>query len=276
MSAAPLLGQASARRANPASENCIALGGTLSIEKRGDSGEYGVCRFEDNRQCEEWALLRGACPPGGLKVTGYATVAARYCAITGGTYRTTGNPNSEHEQGTCTLPGGQSCDVWAYFNGSCSVTLAAQAMEGVDPFAYCASVGDVDLLYPPYKGPALPDAVVKGLISLGVVSADAPAEFQRHAVWRCMDGQVVACHFGANLPCLEKADTSRVPSAEMAGFCAAEPAAAAIPAAVTGRATVYAWGCRAGKPAVLSQLFHPDARGFLAELWHPLPRPSSP
>jgi putative hemolysin len=32
-------------------------------------GQYGVCFFEDNRQCEEWALLRGDCPVGGKKVT---------------------------------------------------------------------------------------------------------------------------------------------------------------------------------------------------------------
>ena len=55
--------------ANPASVNCINKGGTLSIQKRGDGGEYGVCIFEDNRQCEEWALFRGECPAGGKKVT---------------------------------------------------------------------------------------------------------------------------------------------------------------------------------------------------------------
>lgn len=41
--------------ANPASENCVKHGGTLAIYKRGDSSESGVCLFEDNRQCEEWA-----------------------------------------------------------------------------------------------------------------------------------------------------------------------------------------------------------------------------
>jgi putative hemolysin len=56
--------------ANPASVNCINKGGTLSIQKRGDGGEYGICTFEDNWQCEEWALFRGECPAGGKKVTG--------------------------------------------------------------------------------------------------------------------------------------------------------------------------------------------------------------
>lgn len=72
--------------ANPASTNCIEQGGAIDIRERGDGGQYGVCFFEDNLQCEEWAMLRGDCPVGGLHITGYATDAAVYCAITGGTY----------------------------------------------------------------------------------------------------------------------------------------------------------------------------------------------
>ena len=105
---------------NPASENCIEQGGTLQIEKRGDGGEYGVCLFEENRQCEEWALMRGDCPVGGLKITGYLTDAARYCAITGGEYQMEDASDPENEQGTCTFSDGSSCDVWDYFNGVCS------------------------------------------------------------------------------------------------------------------------------------------------------------
>lgn len=105
--------------ANPASENCIEQGGTLSIETRGDGGQYGVCLFEDNQQCEEWALLRGDCPLGGIRVTGYVTAAARYCAITGGTYAVTGEANTENETGTCTFKNGTQCDAGDYYNGKC-------------------------------------------------------------------------------------------------------------------------------------------------------------
>ena len=52
--------------ANPASQNCVARGGMLRIESRPDGGQYGVCIFEDNRQCEEWAMFRGAVPGGRL------------------------------------------------------------------------------------------------------------------------------------------------------------------------------------------------------------------
>lgn len=106
---------------NPAAVNCTEQGGTSTIESRGDGGQYGVCVFEDNRQCEEFAMMRGDCPVGGLKVTGYITEASRYCAITGGTYVTTGATNSAGEEdGTCTFSNGSSCNVWDYYNGTCS------------------------------------------------------------------------------------------------------------------------------------------------------------
>ena len=116
-----------AQLANPASQNCVELGGTLSMEKRPDGGEYGVCAFEDNQRCEEWAMLRGDCPVGGIKVTGYVTPAARYCAITGALYSITANSNTEDEQGTCTFTNGASCDVWDYYRGECGPGSAAEA-----------------------------------------------------------------------------------------------------------------------------------------------------
>lgn len=112
---------------NPASQNCIAQGGRLEIEARGDGGQFGVCYFEDNRQCEEWALMRGECPAGGVKVTGYTTPAARFCAISGGAYAITGQSGQDDEQGGCTLPGGAQCDAWAYYNGACDASTAAAA-----------------------------------------------------------------------------------------------------------------------------------------------------
>jgi len=115
-------------RANPASENCIEKGGTLSIVERGDGSQYGICYFEDNRQCEEWDLLRGECPEGGLKVTGYITPAAQYCAITGGAYTITGENNTDNEQGTCTFKNGAVCDVWEYYNGKCEATQPSTAL----------------------------------------------------------------------------------------------------------------------------------------------------
>lgn len=254
---------------NPASENCIKQGGTLTIQKRGDGGEYGVCFFEDNRQCEEWALQRGDCPVGGVKITGYTNQAAQYCAITGGEYAITANGNTEQEQGTCTFKNGRACDAGDYFAGTCDPQSAPEASYS-DPFAYCAAVGTIDVPDARYSGEPIPQSILDSMIKAGVVTADAPVEFQQHATWRCMAGKVWVCHFGANIPCLDKANTDQTPTAEMNKFCTENPTADNIPAAVTGHTTVYEWKCTAGKPEVVQQVLHTDAQGYPVEFWYEL------
>jgi putative hemolysin len=112
-------GQPPQQLANPASQNCAARGGILKIERRPDGGQFGVCVFVDNYQCEEWAMFRGECPVGGLRVTGYITPAARYCAITGGRYTVEAKSGAADEQGVCSWPGGKSCAADAYYAGTC-------------------------------------------------------------------------------------------------------------------------------------------------------------
>lgn len=112
--------QPSPQLGNPASVRCVEQGGTLKIERRPDGGQYGVCLFVDNYQCEEWALFRGECPKGGLRVTGYVTPAGRFCAITGGRYAVSSPPTAAVEKGVCSLPGGKTCDADAYYAGTCS------------------------------------------------------------------------------------------------------------------------------------------------------------
>ncbi len=111
--------KAEANMPDPASRYCTDHGGKLAVETGGDGGQFAVCYFEDNRQCEEWALMRGECPMGGLKVTGYVTPAGRYCAIRGGTYAITSGSGASNEQGTCTLKDGTKCDAGDYYNGKC-------------------------------------------------------------------------------------------------------------------------------------------------------------
>ncbi|MCB9151968.1 MAG: DUF333 domain-containing protein [Caldilineaceae bacterium] len=257
--------------ANPASENCVQQGGALTLETDGSGAQYGVCVFEDNRQCEEWALLRGDCPVGGLRVTGYNTPAARYCAITGGAYAVDENAttSAEAEQGACTLADGQSYDVWAYYNGA---GAQASANAPQDPFAYCAEVGTIDEPVGDFgatSNPGVPEALVAGLKKASGISADAPSEMlAQNSYWRCMDGRVYACFVGANLPCTTKADTSITPTAAMNSFCTSQPNADVIPAAVTGRATVYSWSCADGVANAGEQVFDVDAQGFLANIWY--------
>ncbi|MFA5870892.1 MAG: DUF333 domain-containing protein [Candidatus Paceibacterota bacterium] len=99
--------------ANPASVNCTKLGGNLKIEKRGDGGEYGLCYFEDNRACEEWALLRGDCPYGGRKTTGFDTIDQKYCAWLGG-------DTFAVENSVCIFKNGSTCPTIDLYNGTCS------------------------------------------------------------------------------------------------------------------------------------------------------------
>lgn len=105
--------------ANPASVNCVEQGGEVIIRIDGSGGEYGVCLFDDNRQCEEWAMFRGDCPVGGVRITGYITLPGIFCAISGGTYTITANAGTADEQGDCTLPDGTMCSAEAYFNRTC-------------------------------------------------------------------------------------------------------------------------------------------------------------
>lgn len=101
------------RLANPASANCLAQGGTLEMRNNA-KGQYGVCLFEDNRQCEEWALLRGQCPVGGRKITGYENDAQIYCAITGGSVEGMGTDSV-----LCRRVDGTLCEIGANYNGDC-------------------------------------------------------------------------------------------------------------------------------------------------------------
>lgn len=159
------------------------------------------------------------------------------------------------------------------FLSACSAGLQSQptrATTYADPFAYCAAVGTVDSPDARYTGPKIPDSIIEGMVTKGIVSADAPTDFKKNAVWRCQDAHVWVCHFGANLPCLEKADTSQTPTSAMADYCKANPGTDNIPAAVTGRATVYEWKCNADQPAVKQQIFHADPQGFLTEFWYEL------
>ncbi|GMU39933.1 MAG: hypothetical protein AMXMBFR23_07990 [Chloroflexota bacterium] len=143
-----------------------------------------------------------------------------------------------------------------------------------DPFAYCAAVRDIDAPDTRYTGDPLPPVIIEGIRTATGASADAPLEFfERGTSWRCMDGAVYACTVGANLPCEAKADTSDTPSAAMAAFCAENAGAEVIPAAVTGRETVYAWRCEGETPSIERQVMQVDARGFLADIWYRLDAP---
>lgn len=129
--ALPLAQAQTLNAANPASKNCLDKGGTLVIEKDGSGGQFGICRFEDNRQCEEWALLRGECPAGGLRMTGYVTPAARYCVLRGGRYQVLSGSNGAAEQGSCGFADGKACAAGSFFAGLCTPATAGSTVHAV-------------------------------------------------------------------------------------------------------------------------------------------------
>lgn len=51
----------STQLANPAAINCLDKGGQSEIRTAEDGGQYGVCKFSDGSECEEWAFFRDEC-----------------------------------------------------------------------------------------------------------------------------------------------------------------------------------------------------------------------
>ncbi|MCL4859129.1 MAG: hypothetical protein KJZ93_06965 [Caldilineaceae bacterium] len=151
---------------------------------------------------------------------------------------------------------------------------ATSGMTYNDPFAYCAAVGTSDTPDERYTGPAVSVSIVQGLRT-AMETPDAPADLfaEGRAFWRCMDSRVYACVVGANIPCMEKADVSQEPTAEMAQFCQENPGAEVIPAYVTGRATIYAWRCENSTPTAGEAVAEVDEQGYNQNFWYELPAP---
>lgn len=142
----------------------------------------------------------------------------------------------------------------------------AKAKTLTDPLAYCAAVKNIDHPDARYTGDKLPQLIIKGL-GLNKEAEKMALDNPGFVTWRCMDKKVWACTVGANIPCDDKADTRRAPTAEMKAFCKSEPHAENIPSFATGKTTVYEWRCKAGKPKIVRQSTSVDARGYAAANW---------
>jgi putative hemolysin len=103
--------------ANPASAYCERQGFKLEIRTAQNSSQYGVCKFDDDTECEEWAYYRGECEPGDMDVApaptetpqGIANPASAYCVQQGGTSQIrTAEDGSQY--GVCSFPGGSECE----------------------------------------------------------------------------------------------------------------------------------------------------------------------
>ena len=153
-----------------------------------------------------------------------------------------------------------------------AATAAPTTETYADPFAYCAAAGTIDQPDARYTGPKTSDAIFNGYLkAAGLdVNGSFPDAFKQNTIWRCMNKQVYACNFGANLPCDSKADTNKSPTQEMTDFCKANPGSDFIPMAVTSHATIYSWHCVKDAPEVLEQIDQVDDAGYLARIWYPI------
>lgn len=50
--------------ANPAAKKCVDEGFRYEVRKNVQGGEYGVCIFKDNTECNDWGYFRSECKPG--------------------------------------------------------------------------------------------------------------------------------------------------------------------------------------------------------------------
>lgn len=93
-------------------------------------------------------------------------------------------------------------------------------------------------------------------------------EAARGAVVRCAGGRLMACGIGANLPCGLADTRTHMPAADK--WCAQHENAPFIPFYVTGHASLYGWRCDGAEAAIIRQVAHADAQGYVSEYWRPL------
>lgn len=98
--------------ASAAYSKCVQNGGFVTTARRGKSGYYQVCNFDDDMNCDLYALYSGQCPVGGVHTIGYSTTAQVYCALRGG--KPQGNDN-----GQCKMPDGKVCSTASVYSGAC-------------------------------------------------------------------------------------------------------------------------------------------------------------
>ena len=145
--------------------------------------------------------------------------------------------------------------------GASSARASVADVTYDDPFAYCAAVGTINSPDARYTGPGTPDVVTE------------PFGWETGYRWRCINGSVWSCSWGANLPC-GKAITRTTPAPRVKRFCRNNPNSF-VPAAVTWHAAIYAWDCKNGRAKRGRQVWHVDGQGFVKEVWRRVSPPTT-
>ncbi|ESW62713.1 hypothetical protein X772_36805 [Mesorhizobium sp. LSJC280B00] len=147
--------------------------------------------------------------------------------------------------------------------------LGVTKAEAADMHQLCRQVHNDDTIQD--YSPALHDETVQAFKALASDAQIAPddSELRAQAQYRCMDGKVMVCFVGANLPCTKMNAARDNPGADE--FCRQNPNAKDVPAVATGHDTVYSYRCRNGQAEIADDLWELDERGFAKKLWAELP-----
>jgi hypothetical protein len=140
---------------------------------------------------------------------------------------------------------------------SASPVLAQKTYS--DPVPYCKAVGTIDKPDARYTGPKLPAWMAKQL--------NMQPDQGKLMEWRCAGGAVLACQYGANIPCDSKAVTSQKPTQPIIDYCKQNPGSDFVPMVVTGHDTNVSWACHGSTPAVIHSA-QVDAQGYQTTYWH--------
>jgi hypothetical protein len=127
-----------------------------------------------------------------------------------------------------------------------------------DPVNYCQAVRTIDKPDSRYTGPKLPVWMAKKL--------NLKPSQGKMMEWRCANGTVLACVYGANLPCGSKANTSQVPTQPIVDYCQQNPDSQFVPMVVTGHETTVSWACHGPRPVVIRSDAN-DAQGYAKAYW---------
>ena len=137
--------------------------------------------------------------------------------------------------------------------------LAQAAPTYADPVPYCKAVGTIDKPDARYAGPKLPAWMAKKL--------NMQPDQAKLMEWRCANRAVLACQYGANIPCDSKAVTSKEPTQPIIDYCRQNADSQFVPMYVTGHDTSVSWACHASRPVVIRSA-EVDGQGYQKDFWH--------
>jgi hypothetical protein len=162
-------------------------------------------------------------------------------------------------------PGNAVISPWHTVLVIVAVTVGLMApVHAETPTSACTRAGAEDTLRP------IPADLVPAVNAVFGTSMPVGAAVAT-TVFRCVDGNVLVCTTGANLPC-GPANTSRTLGPGAIAWCRDHSDAAFIPAVVTGHDTIFSWRCQNGAPRIERQRYTVDAQGFITQFWKELPK----